>query len=380
VRIAIDARYISHGLTGGVRTYVYHLLKELPRLAPEHEFFLYADAKAPFELPSLPSNVRLRVLPWRGALSSLRNDFAIGRWMGRDAVDVVHSPGNYGPRVDVPHVVTLHDALNLFPMSQHLRGFGRHPRQIALMAYLGRQTRASLTRACLLITVSQHARDDITARTGYPRDRIDVIYEAASDDFRVIESAADVEACRRRYQLDGRIVLADGIKNPQATVQAYLALPETVRAGTQLVFFSREAAPRPAVAKALGEGRIRFLPSPRVTDLVHLMNMATVFAFPSWYEGFGLSLVEAMQCGLPVVASSRGSIPEIVAGGGLIFDLEAPRQFAAHLATILKDEHLRCLLRRKALARAKHFDWRETARQTIRVYERAADLRTRKTA
>src|SRR5262249_38113838 len=158
MRIGLDARYLSHGLTGGVRTYVYQLARELPRLAPEHEFYFYADAKAPFELKHLPDNVVVRVLPWSSAFSSLRNDFVIGRYMERDRVDVAHWPANYGPKSTIPLVVTVHDTLNLFPMSQHLRGFGRRPRQVALMLYLGSKTRATLTRANHLITVSHHAR------------------------------------------------------------------------------------------------------------------------------------------------------------------------------------------------------------------------------
>jgi glycosyltransferase involved in cell wall biosynthesis len=372
MRIGLDVRYISHGLTGGVRTYVYHLARELPRCAPDHEFFFYADDKAPFELAGLPANVVLRVLPWRGMLSSVRNDILLGRWMERDGVDLAHCPGNYGPKTSVPLVVTLHDALNVFSMSQHLRGFGRRPRQVAMMLYLGRMTRATLRRAWRVITVSEHARRDIAARTGYPLERIVAIHEAAGEAFRVIQDRDALEQVRRRFELGSRIILADGIKNPAAVMDAYGRLPAHLRRTTQIVFFSREPTPRPAVVAALQTPGVRFIPRPPTTDLVALMNLATVFAFPSWYEGFGLPLVEAMQCGTPIVASSRGSIPEVVGEAGLIFDLEDPRQFADQLIRILEDESMRRELRAQALERATRFTWRRTARQTIGVYEDVA--------
>jgi glycosyltransferase involved in cell wall biosynthesis len=365
---------------GGVRTYVYHLAKELPKAAPEHEFYFYADAKAPFELDQMPANVVLRTLPWTSGLSSIRNDFLIGRCMERDGVDIVHSPGNYGPKVNVPLIVTLHDALNVFPMSQHLRGFGRRPRQVALMMYLGRQTRSSLNRAARLLTVSHHARHDIAAKTGFPLERIDVTYEAASEEFRVIQQPDVLEACRKRFDLQRPFVLADGIKNAQATVEAYTGLPEDVQRRTDLVFFSRESTPRPAVAGALVNPRVRFIAQPTTVELVGLMNLATIFAFPSWYEGFGLPLVEAMRCGLPIVASSRAAIPEIVGDAGRIFDLEDPLGFREHLCALLENDALRDCLRAAALARGRSFEWSVTARQTLSVYESAQALGSRSAA
>jgi glycosyltransferase involved in cell wall biosynthesis len=377
MRIGFDARYLSHGLTGGVRTYVYHLAKELPRLAPQHQFYFYADAKAPFELPNLPDNVVLRLLPWTSAFSSIRNDLAIGHHMERDRVDIAHCPANYGPKSAMPIVVTVHDTLNLFPMSQHLRGFGRRPRQVALMMYLGRKTRATLARASRLITVSHHARTDIAAKSGYPIGGIDVIYEAASDEFRVIDERPVLESCRARHNLGRRFILADGIKNAAATLAAYQRLPEHLKRCIDLVFFSREAHPRPAVAAARDDWRIHFISRPSTADLVALMNLAAVFAFPSWYEGFGLPLVEAMRCGLPIVASSRAAIPEIVGDAGLIFDLENDDGFRLHLRTLLENERLRKDLASKALARSRQFSWRETALRTLAIYESVGAIRSR---
>lgn len=369
MRIGLDVRYISHGLTGGVRTYVYYLARELPRSAPQHEFFFYADQKAPFELTSLPGNVVLRMLPWRGLFSSVWNDARLGRWMDRDRVDLVHAPGNYGPRVKAPLVVTLHDALNVFPMSQHLRGFGRRPRQVTMMWYLGRMTRSSLGRACHVITVSEHARHDISARTGYPLERITAIHEAATEDFGKLADTPLLEEVRRRFDLGRRLILADGIKNPAAVLEAHQRLPAPLRDTTQVVFFSREPTPRPPVAEALGRSDVRFIPRPPTQDLVALMNLATVFVFPSWYEGFGIPLVEAMRCGTPIVASSRGSIPEVVGDAGLIFDLETEGEGGAQLQRVLESDAVRLELSQKALKRAEVFGWRQMAAQTIGVYE-----------
>jgi len=370
MRIGLDIRYLSHGLTGGVRTYVFHLARNLPVVAPSDQFIYYADEKAPLESADIAPNVTVRKLPWSSPLSTALNDRRIAGWMERDGIDLAHYPGNYGPRGRYVLVVTVHDSLNLFPMRKHLRGFGKRPRQIALMAYLGWKTRRALRQADAVITISEHARLDIARRSGYPLERIVAIHEAASEEFCVITDEELLRDCRRRFGLRDLVVLADGIKNPQATVDAYRALPDPVRGAVDLVFFSREPAPRPAVAEVLGLPGFRFIARPSTADLVLLMNLASVFVFPSWYEGFGLPLVEAMRCGVPVVGSSRGSIPEVLGGAGLVFDLETPSALASHLRAVLTSEATRAELRGKSLARAQTFTWGATAERTINVYRR----------
>jgi glycosyltransferase involved in cell wall biosynthesis len=218
-------------------------------------------------------------------------------------------------------------------------------------------------------TDSENSRHDNPKRGRYPVDRITAIHQAAAAHFAPIADCAELEKTRVKYQLAGRIVLADGIKNPSALIDAHAQLPEALQADTQLVFFSREATPRPPVAAVLGRPHVRFIPQPTSDELVRLMNLATVFAFPSWYEGFGLPLVEAMQCGTPIIASSRGSIPEIVGDAGLIFHLEAPEQVSGCLRTILEDETLRLSIAKRARARSREFTWERTARRTLAVYD-----------
>ncbi|MGN6756229.1 MAG: glycosyltransferase family 4 protein, partial [Thermomicrobiales bacterium] len=114
--IGLDARYLSHGLVGGVHTYVRELAARLARVAPGRRWVLYADAKAPFELTDLPAGVTVRTLSWRNGASSVQNDLRLGRLMARDGVEVAHFPANYGfAPARLPLAITLHDAINLLP-------------------------------------------------------------------------------------------------------------------------------------------------------------------------------------------------------------------------------------------------------------------------
>lgn len=371
MRVGLDIRYLSHGLVGGIHTYVLHLAHTLPRVAPGVEFVYYADRKSPVEGGPWPSNVTVRMLPWTSPWSSVLNDRRLGRWMDQDGVDVAHHPGNYAFRGRCPTVITLHDTLNLFPVGQQVGGLVRTPKRLVTTLYLARATRRTIRTADRVITPSDHARQDAMARMGIDRDRIDVVGLAAAPVFTPLSDPRAREALRARLGVPERFVLADAIKNPSVVIAAFRAVPEAVRRGASLVLFSRATDVRPEVASMLGED-LHVITKPSTPDLAALFALAEVFVFPSWYEGFGLPLVEAMQCGVPVVASTRASIPEVLGGAGLLFDVEDRAGLVRHLSDVLGSPDLRGALRARGLARAGAFSWERTARLTLETYSRAA--------
>jgi glycosyltransferase involved in cell wall biosynthesis len=374
MRIGVDARFLSHALTGGVHTYVLNLARALPAAAPDAEFVFYADGKAPFEIDPLPANVTLRRLAWRSSVSSVLNDLRIGRLMDADRVDVAHYPANYGFRGRAAAVITLHDALNLFPAGEQLARALRRPRALVTVGYLLTATRRTLPTASRIVTVSEHARRDAAARSRVPVSRIDVTPLAAEPVFRPDVDEGRLRSLRTRFDLPARFVLGDAYKNATAVLDAFEALPEPLRAGTAVVFYGREPAPRPDLAARLGPA-VRFIARPSTADLAALFRAAYVFVMPSVFEGFGLPLVEAMQSGAPVIASTRGSIPEVVGDAGLLYQFEEPSGLVAHLASVLGSAAIREDLGRRSLARAAGFSWERTARLTLDSYRRAREVR-----
>jgi glycosyltransferase involved in cell wall biosynthesis len=168
------------------------------------------------------------------------------------------------------------------------------------------------------------------------------------------------------------VLLADAIKNPECVLRAWRALPARDRRATSLVFFARRP-PAASVQEAARAGECTLLLQPAQAELVRLYNLADAFIFPSWHEGFGLPVLEAMACGTPVIASSRGALPEVIGAGGLIVDAEDHLAIARHV-TDLNDTTLAAAMRERALERAAQFSWDHTARQTIALYERAREL------
>ena len=152
------------------------------------------------------------------------------------------------------------------------------------------------------------------------------------------------------------------------TVTRYPA-PALVIAGHQDPRYS-DAQQR---AKALGiEDHVRFIGAVTDDDAAALYSACDLFVFPSLYEGFGLTPLEAMACGAPVACSNTTSLPEVAGDAALLFDPTQPDSIAAICLKILRDEHLRMHLRERSLAQASHFTWRDAARHTISVYRDVA--------
>jgi glycosyltransferase involved in cell wall biosynthesis len=371
MRIGIDVRYLSHGLVGGIHTYEKHLVPALAELASEHAIFLYADTKRPFELAGLPPNVTVRMLPWRSPLSTIQHDLFMSRAMQRDRLDIAHYPANYGFRVPGARtVVTLHDALTIMPLRETLFSSGSRftARRTAMTIYLYLCSRMALRHADMLLTVSEHARQDILRYCSFSPDRIVAVPHAPTPDLRRVDDPATLAEVRDRHALTHPFVLADGLKNPGVIVRAWRRLPEEIQRTHQIVFFSRRPDPLPIVHEAVAAGHARLLINPSRADLVALFSMAEIFVFPSWFEGFGIPILEAMTCGAPVIASDRTSIPEVCGNAALIIDAEDDQQLAGHLRTVLTSSAEHARLQQLGYQRAAQFSWRKSARMVLDCY------------
>lgn len=371
MRIGIDVRYLSHGLVGGVHTYIAHFVAELIEQARDHQIYLYADTKRPFELGILPGHVTIRSLPWRSPLSSVYHDFFMRHQMAHDRLDVVHFPANYGfGPLGTRTVITVHDAINILPLREILRGHRKDPRTIALMSYLHYCTKTALKRADLILTVSAHAAQEIARHAPIEPERIVPVPHAPTPDLRRIEDSTVLADVRRRHGLARPFVLADALKNPAALTGAWSLLPERLRGNREIVFFSRRPDPPSVVRRAVADGQARLLVRPSREDLIALYSMAEAFVFPSWIEGFGIPILEAMTCGAPVIASNRGAIPEVAGKAALLADAEDPIMLAWNLTLVLHSPVTARRLRERGYARAAEFSWQRTARTILDSYER----------
>jgi len=364
VRIGIDAR-LTYYSQAGIAQYTQHLIRELGALDASHRYLLLQSRKDRRDLAAAPN--QQRVACWTPSHHRLERLALLLETLPL-RLDLLHSP-DFIPPYKGPYrsVITVHDL-----------AFLRYPDFVTLDSrrYYNRQIEAATRRAEHIIAVSRATQADLVDLLAVPADKITVIHEAAHDAYRPLADSA-VRDHLARFDLAPGYVLFLGTfeprKNLDGLLQAYAALLSEVPDAPPLVMAGRRGwldDPLFALARKLGlERHVRWLEGLEQEDLPPLYAGAAVLCMPSHYEGFGLPALEAMACGTPVVVANRASLPEVVGDDGLLVDPDSPDDIAAGLRSVLTDAALAADLRRRGLARATQFSWRETARQTLSVYE-----------
>ncbi|HUG14854.1 MAG TPA: glycosyltransferase family 1 protein [Thermomicrobiales bacterium] len=297
----------------------------------------------------------------------------------RSGVDLVHIPYFSAPlRQSTPHVVTVHDVIPLV-----LPEYAGSRRMRMYLRVVSRAAR----KASLVLTDSEHSRRDITRCLGIAGDRIRVTPLAAGSEFSPAQSeseCASVERVKQRFGLRAPFVLNVGgfdlRKRLPHLLRGFAAalpmLPEPydlVIAGNP---HTANASLNPPLEPIIGElgisDRVRLVGFVSHEDKRDLYRAATLFAFVSEYEGFGLNPLEAMACGAPVICSNRSSLPEVVGDAGLSIDPE-PDDIARAIVCAATDPALRADLARRSLRRASSFSWEQTAALTLDAYQYVLD-------
>ena len=285
-------------------------------------------------------------------------------------IDVLHSTHHTLPLRPTRsrRVVTIHDVT-------FLRIPERYPPTRRL--YFGLITRLAARVADSIIVPSETVRSDVVRTLGAAPSKVSVVYEAASTAFQPIdrETAA---AVARRYLLEPGYVLSVGSlepgKNRARLFRAMRALKDDgidarlAIVGQPAWKYEAEAA----LVDELGVGdRVHYLGYVPATDLPGLYNAASVFAFPSLYEGFGLPVIEAMACGVPVLTSEVSATAEVAGDAAVLVDPRNVDSIRHGLRSLLDDPLLREHYGRRGLERAAAFSWRRAADETRIVYQHA---------
>jgi glycosyltransferase involved in cell wall biosynthesis len=377
VRIAIDATSVPPQRLGA-GTYIYNLVQALAQVESDDRYYIFAKPETFAGCPELAEGQRgsrFRLvpvrLPWR--LARMAWEQAVLPWhLRRLGVDVLHSPHYTTTAVGGGwrRVVTFHD-VTFFLLPERYPALRR--------AYFRAASRAGARLCDMAIAVSNTVRADLEQHLQMPPERVRAVPLAAAPSYRHVDDPATLAAVRAKYGLPDRFILNVGALEPgknQATlVRAFHRLKGQnlshglVIAGPPAWRYERLLR---LVDKLGLTDQVRFLDYVPAEDLVVLYNLADLFVFPSLYEGFGLPPLEAMACGLPVVASTAPALREVLDGAALLVHPLDVTALAEAMAAALGDEPLRNHLREAGLQRAALFSWERTARETAAVYREAA--------
>jgi glycosyltransferase involved in cell wall biosynthesis len=367
LRIGIDVHSIG-SQKGGNETYYRELLRELQHVPCEHHFFLYHSYPQIAEL--FQSGPRFSFCPLRPARSLFRIPLTLPRYARRDQLDIFHAQFIVPPFLKCRTVTTVPDIA-----FEHFPEMFPAPQRLALKLLV----RESVKRADHVITVSHYSKNDIAQTYGVSPDKITVTYEGAGDEFRPMDRKQAQEILARKYAIEGQFILYLGRlqarKNLRRLVEAY-AMVRKAGFPHKLVLAGKPDSLFQAVLERIRELKLQndvILPGyVESKDSPAFYNAAEVFVFPSFFEGFGLPVVEAMACGTPVITSRGSSLEEIAAGSALIIDPLDELSIANALQQVLQDPELRLRLSRAGLVRSLDFSFKNAAQQTVKVYEQVA--------
>jgi len=367
-RIGLDTSFLDRP-PSGIGAYVAALRQWIPQVAQNLELVeLRPDASS--------------MLNWLGERGSrfVWEYGAAGMDARRGRLDLLHMPMMAVPILaGVPVVTTVHDVIPyVMPEYRSSRA-----QQVNLAV-----ARRLVRRAAAVITPSQHAASDVADVFGIPRDRIWVTHEAADERYVPQPDRSAIQPVLDRFGICGPYVFniggVDVRKNLPALLRAFSELLPDIPESAQLVIGGAPHSANPTVfpplepvIRGLGlEARVVLTGRIPEEDKIALTQGAAVYVTPSLYEGFGLSALEAMGCGVPVIAANRTSLPEVVGDAGLLVE---PRvePLAEAMRAVLADPNLAGTLSARGLERAALFTWRRTAEQTVAVYEQVLTERRR---
>ncbi len=380
MKVGINTLFFRYPASGSGQ-YLLHLLQALAEVDQENQYILLGPDPKPqisgpltkfsYSVAPMPGlatrNQSIEKLVWEQFTAP-----AAARKAGVDLFHIPYFAPPFFPRT--PGVITIHDVIPL-----RLPAYQASTKMKAYMQLIARAAH----KAALIITISQHAKQDMIDALKLPADRIRVIYEAAGDEYQPITDPTTLAEVRTRYGLNERYILylggLDQRKNVPQLVRAFAHLYQQMHdPDLQLLIAGNPDKqsgplfpdPRPVAANLGMTGQIiyRFIEE---EDKPAIYSGASVFVFPSFYEGFGLTPLEAMSCGAPVICSNRTSLPEVVGDAAISLDPDNMREMVEAMRSVLTNSELRADLHARSLQRAAQFNWRKTATETIAAYKEA---------
>lgn len=369
LRVLIDAHMVGERETGN-ETYIIHLIRALRELDEEIEIIAavaHPDAaEAALGPPDATCHYhRVSDSPWK------RLSWELPRLARREKADLLHVTytGPFG--AGCPTVVSVHD------VAYRVNPTWFSPRDRRVLAFgIGLTVR----RAARVITISEHARSEILRFLKLPGEQVIVTLLAASPVYRRLPDEQITSFDFQKLGIRGPYALAVGNLQPRKNllrlVEAFAEAIQRAPLPHQLVLVGkaqwRESEVVTLIEKLGLSDRVLFTGYVSDEDLVTLYNNASLFAYPSLYEGFGLPVLEAMACGAPVLTSTAASIPEVAGDAAIMVDPYDTHAIASGLIEILGDPATQSRLRKSGLQQARRFTWRATAEATLAIYRAAA--------
>ena len=362
MRIAVNTRLLLKGKLEGIGWFSKETLSRMAKNHPEHEFIFFFDRPFDKEFIFAPNVTPVVVAPQarHPFLYYLWTEWSIPRMLKKYKADIYFSPDGLGSlRTKVPTCITIHDL-----------AFLHYPQFISKLDlwHYKKYTPLFAAKAKHIIAVSEYTKQDIIRQYAIDADKISIVYNGAHTAYKPL-TREEKAVVRDKYSAGNEYFLFTGALHPRKNIinllKAFVQFKRRQKSGMKLVVVGRMAWQYDEIAKAKDlmpyKEDVIWTGYLDVAELAKVTAAAYAMVYPSLFEGFGIPIVEAMQCDVPVITSITSSMPEVGGDAALLVDPERPEDIAEKMGLIYKDERLRANMIEAARRQKMKFSWDKSA-------------------
>jgi len=375
--IAFDCRIIRDKNPAGIARVVLEFLKKILSTDRKNDYILIFDSPEMQEFVSyylrhIKKKVKILIVPFK--LMTKGDFFELPKILESKNIDIYYLPYYITSpfhKKSYKLIITVFDLIHFFypqlKMSRGRRIFHR-------LKFI---SRIIFKKADKIITISVNTSRDLIKNFKVPPRKIKMIHMGVSENFRVVDSGLVKRLLRDKYKISKPYILYVGRnephKNLKAVILAYLKLPDNLKSNYNLVLVGKEDEKynqpiRDIINKYNIEEKVIFAGYVEDSELPYIYSGASVFVFPSFYEGFGLPILEAMACGVPVVASDSSSLPEVGGDAALYSNPAHVKGISDNIKNLLEDGILRDDMIKRGFRQIKNFTWFNAANNLIECF------------
>lgn len=366
MNIGIDARLLERKITGIGRVLITYL-KDIPKYDKVNKYYLFTYEPIEFEKDFYTNISTLKSIIPQKLFAPIWNNFILPGYLKKNKIDLLFSVNQILPLVKVKnckYVSVVNDVIykadpNFLPFI--------YRRYLQIFAHF------SIKISDKILTISEYSKKDILEHYNIPASKVKVILPATNKDFKPLNfSSNDKEDTKKQFGLSKNVVLYVGVIENRKNILGILKIADLVKeikSDVEFILVGKKGYGSKNILKEVNRrSNVKHLMNIDDITLKKLYNIADVFLFPSFYEGFGYPPLEAMQSGLPVVTSNNTSLKEIIDFGGIMHDSDDHKSMSEDILRLLDDKSFYLEMRNKGIERAKKFNEEVPAKELVNVF------------
>ncbi len=373
MRIAIEGQRLFRTKKHGMDFVALELIKNLMKIDKENEYFVFV---APDQDKCLQDTENFKIIELDGGFYPVWEQVSLPKAVKKYKCDILQCTSNTAPIYSpVPLVVILHDIIYMESIALFRKGYSLY-QKVGNM-YRRFVVPRILKKASKVITVSKFERQRIKDFFKIDDNKIVAIYNGVGTHFKKINDKDYLESIRAKYQLPEKYFFflgnTDPKKNTIGVLKAYSDYVREKGNKVKLLMLDYDEIELLKLLNQIGDPNLRkeiFLAGYVVnSDLPAIYNMADLFLYPSMRESFGIPMLEAMACGIPVITSNTSSMPEVAGDAAKIINPSFPKEITAAILELQSNDSLREHYIKLGLEKATQFSWKAMAEENLRLYK-----------